>query len=249
MKKLFISSPLNEEVQIPRDLAHHLLQVLRHSKEEPVLVSGLDKRSGLYSIVNDDLNACKAKLIRFVEESVPEKEIVLVQSFLKGDKFEWVLQKATELNVSHVYGVSTKHSVAHYDKKKLDQKEVRWQKILKESSQQCGRAYLPELTVQMTWKEVLRQEAQRPDTALFIAYEREGNQSLKVALSQIPRDEIQRIVICIGPEGGFHSSEVDDLLALGGQSISLGKSILRAETAAISSVAILQYEYNIKGIE
>ena len=159
MKKIFIPTPLDERIELPKDVTHHVLHVFRHNMEKPITVTGSDNRCGTYQITEEIDGKAQAKLIEYVESNVSSYRTILVQSLLKGEKLEWVLQKATELNIDTVYLVSTANSVAKYDDKKLQTKATRWEKIMLEAAQQCGRNQLPTLVVGEKLSQVLEIES------------------------------------------------------------------------------------------
>lgn len=243
MKKIFIPTPLDEIIQLPKDVTHHVLHVFRHNMEKPITVTGSDNRCGIYQITEEVNGIAQAKLIEYVESDVASYRTILVQSLLKGEKLEWVLQKATELNVDTIYLVSTANCVAKYDDKKLQSKVSRWEKIILEAAQQCGRNQLPTLVVGEKLSQVLAIEA---DALKLVAYENEEGHTIKSALQSIHNNQhITDILICIGPEGGYQEKEINAIIESGGKSVSLGNTILRAETAAIGSLAMIQYELEL----
>ena len=243
MKKIFIPTPLDEIIQLPKDVTHHVLHVFRHNMEKPITVTGSDNRCGIYQITEEVDGLAQAKLIEYVESDASSYRTILVQSLLKGEKLEWVLQKATELNVDTIYLVSTANCVAKYDDKKLQSKVSRWEKIMLEAAQQCGRNQLPTLVVGETLSQVLTIEA---DALKLVAYENEDGHTIKSALQLVHTNQtITDILICIGPEGGYQEKEINAIIESGGKSVSLGNTILRAETAAIGSLAMIQYELEL----
>ena len=243
MKKIFIPTPLDERIELPKDVTHHVLHVFRHNMEKPITVTGSDNRCGMYQIIDEVDGKAQAKLIEYVESNIATYRTILVQSLLKGEKLEWVLQKATELNVDTIYLVSTANCVAKYDDKKLQSKVSRWEKIILEAAQQCGRNQLPTLVVGETLSQVLEIER---DVLKLVAYENEEGHTIKSALQSIHNDQnITDILICIGPEGGYQEKEINVIIESGGKSVSLGNTILRAETAAIGSLAMIQYELEL----
>ena len=243
MKKIFIPTPLDEIIELPKDVTHHVLHVFRHNKEKPITVTGSDNRCGIYQITDEVDGIAQAKLIEYVEANVSSYRTILVQSLLKGEKLEWVLQKATELNVDTIYLVSTANCVAKYDDKKLQSKVSRWEKIMLEAAQQCGRNQLPTLVVGETLSQVLAIEA---DALKLVAYENEDGHTIKSALQSVHTNQtITDILICVGPEGGYQEKEINAIIESGGKSVSLGTTILRAETAAIGSLAMIQYELEL----
>ena len=243
MKKIFIPTPLDEIIELPKDVTHHVLHVFRHNMEKPITVTGSDNRCGIYQITDEVDGIAQAKLIEYVATDVSSYRTILVQSLLKGEKLEWVLQKATELNVDTIYLVSTANCVAKYDDKKLQSKVSRWEKIMLEAAQQCGRNQLPTLVVGETLSQVLTIEA---DALKLVAYENEDGHTIKNALQSVHTNQtITDILICVGPEGGYQEKEIYAIIESGGKSVSLGDTILRAETAAIGSLAMIQYELEL----
>ena len=243
MKKIFIPTPLDERIELPKDVTHHVLHVFRHNIEEPITVTGSDNRCGIYQITDEVDGIAQAKLIEYVAIDVSSYRTILVQSLLKGEKLEWVLQKATELNVDTIYLVSTANCVAKYDDKKLQSKVSRWEKIMLEAAQQCGRNQLPTLVVGETLSQVLTIEA---DALKLVAYENEDGHSIKSALQSVHTNQtLTDVLICVGPEGGYQEKEINAIIESGGKSVSLGNTILRAETAAIGSLAMIQYELEL----
>ena len=243
MKKIFIPTPLDEIIELPKDVTHHVLHVFRHNMEKPITVTGSDNRCGTYQITEEVDGKAQAKLIEYVEENVASYRTILVQSLLKGEKLEWVLQKATELNVDTIYLVPTANCVAKYDEKKLQSKVNRWEKIMLEAAQQCGRNHLPTLVVGETLLQALDIES---EALKLVAYENEAGQTIKDVLKTLHSDKsVTDVLICIGPEGGYQEKEINAIIKYGGKSVSLGNTILRAETAAIGSLAMIQYELEL----
>lgn len=245
MKKIFIDVPLTDEIILPADTTHHLLNVFRHKMSKPVLVGGSDGRTATYELLDVTDGQARARMLADGAVLDDDIEIVLVQGFLKADKLELVLQKATELNVHTLYAANMKNCVAQYKDNKLPQKIERWQKIIKEAAQQCGRSKLPVLQAELSINEIIERET-NPNTLLLVAYENEQSRTLKEALQDNNNGEpFERVVIFIGPEGGLTPQEVVNFEAAGVKSVTLGHTILRAETAAIGAVSMLQYELNM----
>ena len=243
MKKIFIPTPLDEIIELPKDVTHHVLHVFRHNMEKPITVTGSDNRCGIYQITEEIDGKAQAKLIKYVESNVSSYRTILVQSLLKGEKLEWVLQKATELNVDTIYLVPTANCVAKYDEKKLQSKVNRWEKIMLEAAQQCGRNHLPTLVVGETLLQALDIES---EALKLVAYENEAGQTIKDVLKTLHSDKsVTDVLICIGPEGGYQEKEINAIIKYGGKSVSLGNTILRAETAAIGSLAMIRYELEL----
>ena len=243
MKKIFIPTPLDEIIELPKNVTHHVLHVFRHNMEKPITVTGSDNRCGTYQITAEVDGKAQAKLIEYVDANLASYRTILVQSLLKGEKLEWVLQKATELNVDTIYLVPTANCVAKYDKKKLQSKVNRWEKIMLEAAQQCGRNHLPTLVVGETLLQALDIES---EALKLVAYENEAGQTIKDVLKTLHSDKsVTDVLICIGPEGGYQEKEINAIIKYSGKSVSLGNTILRAETAAIGSLAMIRYELEL----
>lgn len=155
-----------------------------------------------------------------------DSQIVLYQSLIKADKFEWVLQKATELGVVAVVPVISARSIV---RQVTPAKMKRYQEILKEATEQCGGAVIPELSLPVSFTEAIKHAVKQPGVKM-IAWEKEEETDLIKA---------KDVCIFIGPEGGFTEEEIGLAKDSGITSVSLGKRILRAETAAIATLARL----------
>lgn len=224
MKKIFIPTPLDEIIELPKDVTHHVLHVFRHNIEKPITVTGSDNRCGTYQITEEVDGKAQAKLIEYVDANLASYRTILVQSLLKGEKLEWVLQKATELNVDTIYLVPTANCVAKYDEKKLQSKVNRWEKIMLEAAQQCGRNHLPTLVVGETLLQALDIES---EALKLVAYENEAGQTIKDVLKTLHSDKsVTDVLICIGPEGGYQEKEINAIIESGGKSVSLGLSLI-----------------------
>ncbi len=165
----------------------------------------------------------------------PACHITLYQSLMKRDKFEWVLQKGTEVGISRFVPLVTQRSLVQ-DVDIKPKKLTRWQKIIIEAAEQAGRGRIPELSPPVYWAAAL---AQMDAEVALIPWEGVREPGLRQVLAgQRP----SRIAVFIGPEGGFAREEVDTAVAHNVQPITLGPRILRAETAAIVTAALILYE-------
>ena len=168
---------------------------------------------------------------------LPSK-VYLFQGLPKNDKMELIIQKAVELGVYAVVPVATKRAVVKLDDKKEAKKLVRWQSISESAAKQAKRLIIPEVMPVMSFKEAVA-FSQTMDVRL-IPYELAENMAYtRQVLSQIKPG--QSIGIFIGPEGGFAEEEVELALNSGMETITLGKRILRTETAGMTVLSILMY--------
>ena len=172
--------------------------------------------------------------------SEPRVHCTVYMGFAKGDKLEHVIQKATELGADRIAAFPSSRCVAKYDRKSLEKKLPRWQKIAASAAEQSGRGRIPQVIAMASYEEAL-EEAAKADRALFF-YENEQAHTLTAAL----QGDIETVSIVTGPEGGF-SPEEAQLAGKAGLSVcTLGRRILRCETAplcALSAVMFAAGEY------
>ncbi len=173
----------------------------------------------------------------------PGVHVTLYQSVLKGERFEWVLQKGTELGISRFVPLVCVRNVVE-DHPAIARKRERWERIIQEAAEQCGRARLPELAPSCAFVEALR----RPEDALsvplvrLIAWEGERVAGLRHVLAECNLRPGTRIQLFVGPEGGFTEDEVALAQEQSVCPVSLGPRILRAETAGLVAAAAIFYE-------
>ena len=164
--------------------------------------------------------------------------IVLFQGLPKGDKMEWIVQKAVELGAYSIVPFAAKRSVVKLDEKKAAKKQARWQAIARGAAEQSGRGIVPEIHTVYTFAEALKM-AEVMDVIL-IPYElEEGMKETARVLESIAPG--QSVGIFIGPEGGFEEEEVERAKESGAHPVTLGKRILRTETAGLAALSILMY--------
>ena len=163
----------------------------------------------------------------------------MYQAALKTDKFEWALQKGTELGVSRFVPIVTRRTIPR-DTGASANRQDRWHRIIREAAEQSGRSKLPELSPPTGLEEALRSAPQ----PAVMAWEREDSFSLDAALDRLRDLARSRASIStfVGPEGGFDPDEVDLAVSCGVSTVSLGRRVLRAETAAIALVSAIMYD-------
>ena len=184
----------------------------------------------------------------FVRADILEKEaestelpcrIYLFQGLPKNDKMEWIIQKTVELGVYEVIPVAMKNCVVKLDDKKAKSKVTRWQAIAESAAKQSKRMLIPEIHEVMTYKQAL-EFAKQLDVKL-IPYElAKGMKETREILSEIKPG--QSVGIFIGPEGGFEEEEVAKALEAGAHAITLGRRILRTETAGLAILSVLMFQ-------
>ncbi len=166
-------------------------------------------------------------------------KIYLFQGLPKQDKMEWIVQKAVELGAYKVIPVVTKRCVVRLDEKKAQKKTERWQEISRSAAKQSGRGLVPEVTKVLSWREAL--SAAKALDVLLIPYElAEGMSETKEILASLKPG--QSIGVLIGPEGGFEKAEVIEAMEAGAKAVTLGRRILRTETAGIATLSVLMFQ-------
>ncbi len=214
-------------VLFDRDESKHIARVLRMEAGDEIIVStgdGLDRYATL-TVVGDE---CEAEIKSIIKnENEPSAEIILFQSVIKNEKMDILIQKVTELGITKIVPVITERTVVKFeDDKKEKKKQERWQKIALEACKQCGRSRVPEVLSAMSFSEALKLFGEAEEK--IVAYEEEKTVSIVSAIKKA-----KSIGYFIGPEGGITENEHKRLKEAGAISVSLGKRILRAETAAI----------------
>jgi 16S rRNA (uracil1498-N3)-methyltransferase len=229
----------DQTIQITGDLAHHLRDVLRCRKGEVIELVDEQKTRYRVSLDQFDKRRVVAKILE--KESSPEQPdllITLVQAVLKGPKMDWVIQKATELGANVILPVVTERTIARPRKERELHQRERWQKIAIEAAQQCGRTDIADVKASVSL-DALCEKPPEADLKLVL-WEAERERSLKSVLTDLPPYE--SIALLVGPEGGFSPSEIEKVQKAGWTPVTLGRRILRAETASLAILAILQYE-------
>ena len=212
---------------------NHIVNVLRMSIGDTFLVS-CDGISNLCEIKNIDADAVVVDVIEenYNDTTLPIK-IYLFQGLPKADKMELIIQKSVELGVEEIVPVEMSNCVVKLEPKKKQSKVARWQAIAESGAKQSKRNSIPRVSDVLSYKEALKKTEELD--VFLVPYEcAEGMAATKQAFSQIKPG--MSVGIIIGPEGGFNEKEIEDALNVGGKVISLGKRILRTETAAITAV-------------
>lgn len=174
---------------------------------------------------------------REASRSEARVQVRVFMAFPKADKLEHVIQKATELGASEIVAFPSARCVSRPDEKSLRKKLDRWQKIAQSAAEQSGRGRIPQVIVLGTLREALERGAKADKALLF--YENEQALTLKMALS---REAYQTVSLLTGPEGGLEETEVERGRAAGWQVCTLGKRILRCETAPLCALSAVMYD-------
>ncbi|MEE1314715.1 MAG: 16S rRNA (uracil(1498)-N(3))-methyltransferase [Faecalimonas sp.] len=218
---------------------NHIKNVLRMRIGEELQISDGANRKYLCQIETLDAEQVCARILeeQEVDTELPSR-LYLFQGLPKSDKMEWIVQKAVELGVYEIIPVETKRAVVKLDAKKASKKVERWNSIAESAAKQSGRNIVPKVAELQSFAEALAY-AEQLDICL-IPYElAEGMEETRKQISAIQKG--QSVGIFIGPEGGFDVAEVESAMHKGVIPITLGKRILRTETAGLTTLSILMY--------
>ncbi|MBX3052094.1 MAG: 16S rRNA (uracil(1498)-N(3))-methyltransferase [Caldilineaceae bacterium] len=216
-------------------LAHQLRTVLRLSPGETILL--LDNASFAYptEISRLDKNAAAGNVLsRETAGGEPPVALSLYLCALKADKFEWVLQKGVEIGVSRFVPVISSRTIVR-PAEKITRKYTRWQTIIREAAEQCGRGRLPLLADPLDWGAAVAE----PSGLRLLPWEETNTTSLTLGAALAGANSPAECSLLIGPEGGIDSPEAAQAIAAGWLAVTLGPRILRAETAAITAAGLI----------
>ena len=236
------SEDLSKEIfEMTGDEAQHLICVLRLKKNDFVsLFDGMGKKV-IATIIAINRDSVKLKIIETrVLDAEPMVEITLYQSIPKKDKFEWIIQKATELGAKQIVPIITERTIVNITNENVAKKLLRWQKIAQEASKQSNRACIPLVSEPMPFNKILNNL--NHDLVLFL-WNSEQSEKIKTVLDKFNGAKLKSVGVFIGPEGGWSPSEIEIAKTKNIISVSLGPRILRTETASLTVLTILLYEF------
>jgi 16S rRNA (uracil1498-N3)-methyltransferase len=216
---------------------NHLRRVLRlRTGDRVVLFDDADcEHEGIIRSLSEDRGEIEIIRSYQVNNESPLKTI-LALGLTKGEKMDWVVEKATELGVHSVIPFVSSYTIPKLDEKKVAQRSERWQKIAVSAAKQCGRVRIPEIVSVTAFRDLV--EPVSRDALRLLFWEKECEQGLSDLKDR--RTSIAEVVVMIGPEGGFSSHEAALALEQGFTAVRLGPRILRAETAALAALSAVQ---------
>ena len=225
MHRFFVPQLYNETMTIEGVDARHISKVLRMQPGAQL------------QIVSDDGVSALAEITAIDSECVT---VHCLEKLAEGEKMEFIIQKAVEMGAYSVVPVAMEHSVVRLDGAKAAKKVERWQKIAESAAKQSKRDIIPEVQPVQTIAQML---AANDCATKIIAYECEDKKSLKVALKEAQaKGALTDLLLIIGPEGGISEAELETARAAGAVPVSLGRRILRAETAGLVAISAIFYE-------
>lgn len=250
MQRYFVApeSFREQSVTLEGEDVHHLLRVMRMKPGERIIVSDGIGREAV--CVLRELDASRA--VAQIEERLPMAgeprwKVTVAQGLPKGDKMELVIQKGTEIGAAAFVPFQSERAVVQYDEKKEGKRLERWRRIAKEAAEQAHRSAIPQIRPVLGWRELIASFADFD--AVFFCYEKEGGSpsaglrtAVREALAGKEAAEPLKLLVVVGPEGGFAEREALEAEAAGAVPTGLGRRILRTETAGMAALACLMYE-------
>lgn len=233
-----------DRVDLASDEARHLRDVLRLKPGDEVYVFDGAGKEFHCRVAESRRDAAQLNVISEVEPARPESplRLTLAVALLKGEKFDLVVQKATELGVARILPIVTKHAdIRLRDESDAAKRVARWQRIALEAAKQSGRAVVPEVDGPIAFGSLVQPASSDVAMPCLMFSEREGQSLLEVG-KNIPA-KVSAITALVGSEGGWANEELDAARDAGWTIVTLGGRTLRAETAAITVAALIQHLY------
>ncbi|WP_219836288.1 16S rRNA (uracil(1498)-N(3))-methyltransferase [Paenibacillus sp. R14(2021)] len=249
MQRYFVTPEqiADRSIVLEGDDAHHITRVMRMEAGDLIIVSDGAERVAEAKLINLSPGRVEAEVNEWLPMTgEPVWSVTVAQSLPKGDKMEIVIQKGTEIGAAAFVPFESQRMIVQYDGKKEAKRLERWGKIAKEAAEQAHRSRIPSIEAVASWEQLLARIASA-DLALF-CYEKEGGGlGLREAVARHRLNENwggeeRRILLIVGPEGGFTEREAEEAEKAGAIVVGLGKRILRTETAAMVGLACLMYE-------
>jgi 16S rRNA (uracil1498-N3)-methyltransferase len=223
----------------------HIKSVLRLNVGDVVVVCDNDRTDYTAKIISIDKNIVQCEILsKEASKSEPPIDIILYQGLPKASKMDLIIQKATELGVKKIVPVITERTVVKIqDRKKENNKLERWNRIAEEAAKQSKRGIIPQVNNILDFDEMIA--ILKEKQAVIVPYENEENTGIKDVLKNCSCKEIH---ILIGPEGGFEETEIQSLINIKCNIVTLGPRILRTETAGLVTSAVVLYELGDLGV-
>lgn len=224
-------------INLSTDETHHLARVLRlHPGDEAFAFDGCGQEYRCaFQAIKD--NRARLEIIETLTDEVESPiRLTLAQAIAKGEKFDLVVQKATELGASCVIPLVTEHADVKLSDEKSEKRIERWRRISLEALKQCGRRRLVEIKPPLALKDLLETSA---NAGTLLVFSERGGGAITTALSEAI--DKKHVTAIIGPEGGWSADELALFDERGARSITLGPRTLRTETAAITALALIQH--------
>ena len=236
----FFAETTSDNVIISGSDAHHITDVLRLRENDEILVcggDGFDCITRLTSLSKDEVLGTVIERKPSLAE--PPVKVRLFQGLPKGDKLEYIIQKTVEIGVTEIVPVESKRCIVKIPANKAGAKTERWNKIAEAAAKQSGRGLIPVVAMPVSFREAVK--AFTDCDLAIVCYELESELSLKQVLSE--NMQVKTINVFIGPEGGIDDDEIAALKSAGAKAVTLGRRILRTETAPLTVLSNIIYQF------
>ena len=244
MPKFFIrnNQVKGEYIDITGDDVNHIKNVLRLKIDDCIQVCNSDTGNNYKAqIVSVEKSNIKCSIIENLNSTVEYNVYInILQGLPKADKMELIIQKCTELGVQEITPVNMERSIVKLNPKDETKKIQRWQKIAEVAAKQSGRDKITQINNIVKFKDIFN--VLKDYDAFLVAYEKEKENTLKKELIKLKEVSSPKVAVLIGPEGGIDDEEIKILKTNNTKIITLGKRILRTETAPLAISSIIQYE-------
>lgn len=244
MKRIFVRDLSDAELTISGGDANHLARALRAKRGDKLTAVDGFGNCAVIELVDFSKEKITARRLGELQRVDTEKKLILADCLPKQNRFNTIIEKATELGVDKIQPLISERTIARPGGMHEQSKLERWGRIAKEAAEQCARNTIPEIGEILTLKDWLKEISPlAEDTLLLFCWENERTTTIREVLSDYVKKGGEKIIVLIGPEGGFTEREVVDIAFAGGVSVTLGKRILKTDTAAISVLAMINYAF------
>lgn len=225
----------NTTIELPDDLAHHAIRVLRLKADSEIIL--FNGQGGQYParLIIDGKSGLAAIGMHDPAETELDGDITLVQGIPSGDKMDWVIEKAVELGAKRLIPIAAQRSVLQLSGERLRKRMQHWRRIAQAASEQSGRNRIMEIQEPLSLRDYLAQNTVQADTTLFC--HPDGQQTLEQALALNPKQNC--LTLLVGPEGGWSQEEQSIVELHGLTPVRFGKRVLRTETAGLALIAAI----------
>lgn len=234
--RLFVNQPLiiHETITLNQEQTNHLARVLRLNLQDHVILFNGEGDQFLALISNIDKKKSQLTVIQKQTKNTESPlDLTLLLGLSRSDRMDYAIQKSVELGVKRIIPIITQHTTIKLNTKKIDHKYLHWQSIIVHACEQSDRIFIPELSTILSLDDFINEK----DDSIKILFH-PHRQSIK----SFP-ENIKKMTILIGPEGGFSETEIEKTMAAGFYCKQLGPRILRTETAPVAAITWAQYQW------
>lgn len=243
MKRIFVKDVTSDAITISGSDANHLARSLRARRGDRLTAVDGVGNCAVIELINFDREKITAKRVSDIHRVAEGRKIILADCLPKQNRFETIIEKATELGVDKIQPLISERTIARPGGAREEAKHERWRRIAKEAAEQCARDTITEIGNVCSLNDWLKSIYPIKDTLLLFCWENEQETTARAVLSSYKNSHDGNIIVLIGPEGGFSEREVHDIKSIGGVSVTLGKRVLKTDTAAIAALAMINYEF------